>query len=94
MYAQIVQLYTNCSPKLFRCISIPSKWYWVSSGVFGYYLGGMVTGGRFWVGESRVWGDLPRLVVFWGEKSVDMGYFLGSDLHSLAIVGCGKIRGL
>ncbi len=35
-------------PKLFRCISIPSKWYWVSSGVFGYYLGGMVTEGRFW----------------------------------------------
>lgn len=36
----------------------------------------------------------PRSGLFWGEKSVDMGYFLGSDLHSLAIVGCGKIRGL
>jgi len=33
-------------------------------------------------------------VVFWGEKSVDMGYFLGIDLHSLAVVRSGKIRGL
>ena len=60
----------------------------------GYYLGGIVTEGRFWVGESRVWGDLLRLGLFWGEKVVDIGCFSGSGLHSLAVVGYGKIRGL
>ena len=77
MYAQIVQLYTNCSPKLFRCISIPSKWYWVSSGVFGYYLGGMVTEGRFLVGESRDLGDLPRSGGWRGVMAATIGLFSG-----------------
>ena len=66
---------TNYSPKLFRCISIPSKWYWVSSGVFGYYLGGMVTGGRFWVGESRDLGDRLWLGGKKGVLAATIGLF-------------------
>ena len=44
----------------------------MSSGVFGYYLGGMVTEGRFWGMESRDLGDFMGkqavLVVVFGSK--------------------------
>ena len=59
-----------------------------------YYLGGMVTGGRFWWWNPRVLGDFPRSGLFWGEKVGDMGCFRGIDLHGLGVMWYGKIAGL
>ena len=45
--------------------------------VLGYYLGGMVTGGRFWVGESRVWVDFVGEWLLMGYGTFVFGQIRG-----------------
>ena len=63
----------GCWPALLGlCVFLGSS---ISMGVFGYYLGGMVTEGRFWVGESRDLGDRLWLGGKKGVLAATIGLF-------------------